>query len=137
MDKDVLVSPTKTVALEVIAPISLVQPRTPTPSERSNKLLSKSTEEKEEDDAFPSDIFTTTQFLRTHHHLSHRRVLVHWQQGKSQSVATVMGYIMFVLNMRVEEAKEVVMSKRKEADPNIGFVQVLRECAGGLRKSEF
>ncbi len=47
-----------------------------------------------------------------------------------------MAYLMYAYNLSVEEAKEMVRRKREGADPNIGFVQVLKEVEGRLRRKE-
>jgi protein-tyrosine phosphatase len=54
--------------------------------------------------------------------LNGKRVLVHCRAGVSRSVSIVIGYLMSSHGMTFLEAFDYVKSKRKQANPNFGFV---------------
>lgn len=54
-------------------------------------------------------------------------VLVHCFSGKSKSATIVLSYLMKKHRMILSEALKHVQSKRREADPNLGFKKQLLE----------
>ncbi|KAL6189352.1 hypothetical protein ACLB2K_040741 [Fragaria x ananassa] len=54
-------------------------------------------------------------------------VLVHCFSGKSRSATIVLSYLMKKHRMSLSEALKHVQSKRREADPNLGFKKQLLE----------
>lgn len=48
-------------------------------------------------------------------------------QGKSRSVSIVVGFLMMSEGLRLEEALKIVVAKRPQAKPNMGFVLCLRQ----------
>ncbi|KAJ3026393.1 UNVERIFIED_CONTAM: hypothetical protein HDU68_005722 [Siphonaria sp. JEL0065] len=55
------------------------------------------------------------------------RVLIHCQMGASRSVSVILWYLITRKQMRLEEALAFVKEKRKQAQPNSGFMKQLRE----------
>lgn len=60
---------------------------------------------------------------------SEGKVLVHCHEGISRSCSVVSAYMMQKYGMSPKEALAYVKSKRKVANPNLGFVQQLNEYA--------
>jgi atypical dual specificity phosphatase len=63
------------------------------------------------------------------------KVLVHCHEGISRSTSVVSAYLMQKYGMSPQEALAYVKSKRRVADPNLGFVQQLNEYRDQLAAS--
>ncbi len=54
-------------------------------------------------------------------------ILIHCFQGKSRSVSVCCAYLMSRFHLSLNEAMRVIKDARPIADPNIGFIQQLRD----------
>lgn len=53
-------------------------------------------------------------------------MLIHCSAGVSRSVTIIIAYLIGNRDMTFDEAFEVVKNKRTEANPNIGFIEQLK-----------
>lgn len=70
-------------------------------------------------------IYTCTEFIEKAKHYS--SILVHCNQGVSRSTSIVLGYLMLKKGMGLQEAYDMVKSKRKQAGPNTNFRKQLEK----------
>lgn len=63
------------------------------------------------------------------------RVVVHCAEGISRSVSVVAGFLMAQYGWTPSEAIQYIKSKRRGADPNMGFIQQLGEYGRTLSRS--
>eukprot|EP00448_Togula_jolla_P002350 CAMPEP_0170599900 /NCGR_PEP_ID=MMETSP0224-20130122/17049_1 /TAXON_ID=285029 /ORGANISM="Togula jolla, Strain CCCM 725" /LENGTH=302 /DNA_ID=CAMNT_0010924593 /DNA_START=76 /DNA_END=981 /DNA_ORIENTATION=- len=62
-------------------------------------------------------------------------VLVHCQMGVSRSVSMVISYLMKYMRMGFDEALALLKDARKQANPNEGFTEQLKELDETLRRT--
>ncbi|KAH7904857.1 phosphotyrosine protein [Hygrophoropsis aurantiaca] len=74
-----------------------------------------------------------TAFLRSALSDPHARVLVHCMEGVSRSTSVVCAFLIAEYGYTPAQAIQYVKSKRRSAEPNMGFVQQLQEYADSLR----
>ncbi|KAG8218004.1 protein-tyrosine phosphatase-like protein [Butyriboletus roseoflavus] len=77
----------------------------------------------------------TTAFLRAALMDPNARVLVHCMEGVSRSTSVVAAYLIAEFGWSTAQAIQYVKSRRRAAEPNVGFVQQLQEYAASLRRS--
>lgn len=77
----------------------------------------------------------TTAFLRGALTDPNARVLVHCMEGISRSTSVVAAYLIAEFGWSTSQAIQFVKSRRRAAEPNVGFVQQLQEYAASLRRS--
>ncbi|KAH7924750.1 phosphotyrosine protein [Leucogyrophana mollusca] len=75
----------------------------------------------------------TTAFLRSALHDPNARVLVHCMEGVSRSTSVVCAFLIAEYGWTPAQAIQFVKSRRRSAEPNMGFVQQLQEYADSLR----
>jgi len=85
----------------------------------------------------PEDLETLRKVIHLIPNIDPRNnILFHCFSGYSRSVAVATAYIAFHYNKTVEEALEMISSKRKYVGPNKAFIDMIREEIETMRRIE-
>ena len=79
--------------------------------------------------------FQTIDFIESDNEKNNKKILIHCIEGISRAPALIAGYLMWKQNIATSKAIELIKSKRKCVDINLGFIIQLQKWENYLFSS--